>query len=97
MNRFSDFASEPATLAGDKVRIDDILNIEIEILGYRLNDSKYPKNSEGKCLTIQFRLKGELKIVFTGSIVLTRQMQQYGDKCPFTAKIIKINRYYSLS
>jgi hypothetical protein len=97
MTRFSDFADEPTSLEGDKIKIDDILGQEVEILQYRVLDSKYPKSNSSQCLTIQFRFNGKVMISFTGSNVLIKQMKRYGDKCPFFAKIIKINRYYSLS
>jgi len=97
MARFSDFADEPRSLEGEKIKIDDILNQDIEILQYRLLDSKYPKSDSSQCLTIQFRINGKVMIFFTGSNVLIKQMKKYGDKCPFFAKIIKVNRYYSLS
>lgn len=50
--RFSDFATELPVLDGDKVKLDTILNQEIEIVGYRINDSNYSKNKSGKYLTL---------------------------------------------
>lgn len=97
MTRFSDFADEPTSLEGDKIKIDDILGQEVEILQYRISDSKYPKCNSSQCLTIQFRIKDKIMIFFTGSNILIKQMKKYGDKCPFFATVVKINRYYSLS
>lgn len=87
--RFSDFATEARPLDGKKVRIDDILNLEILITGHALKNSKYPKNVSGLCLTIQFRLDGELCVTFTGSDVLIDQFKKYGDNIPFVATIKK--------
>ena len=95
--RFSDFATEPPALDGDKVKLDAILNREIEILGYRIGDSNYSKNKSGKYLTLQIRIDREVKIVFTGSDVLIKQVEKYGNEIPFSATIKKINRYYTLS
>ena len=95
--RFSDFATEPPVLDGDKVKLDTILNREIEIVGYRINDSNYSKNKSGKYLTLQIRIGREVKIVFTGSDVLIKQVEKYGDEIPFSATIKKINRYYTFS
>ena len=95
--RFSDFADEPVALEGKKIKIDDILNSEIEIMGYRLTDSKFPKGKSTQCLMIQFRQNGELKIVFTGSNVLAKQCEQYKKEFPFFTEIKKIGRYFTLS
>jgi hypothetical protein len=96
--RFSDFADEPEVLDGDKIPIERVLNKEIEIIGYRVTSSKYPKNKSGKCLTLQFTADdGERHILFTGSDVLIEQTERYGEKIPFLAVIKKINKYYTLS
>lgn len=98
VKRFSDFATAPNILDGSKIRIDDILNQEIEIVGHRITDSKYKKNTSGKCLTIQFIGKdGERHVVFTGSDVLISQVEKYAGEIPFYATIKKIDRYYTLS
>jgi hypothetical protein len=47
--RFSDFAEEPAPLDGDKMKIDQILNQEVEIIGARIGSTRYSKNKTGKC------------------------------------------------
>ena len=57
MENFSDFAEE-TILDGNKIKIDDILNINIIILGYRLDNSKFNDN---QCLTIQFELNEKNK------------------------------------
>jgi hypothetical protein len=95
--RFSDFAEEQRPLDGDKIKIEQVLNIEIEILGYRVTRSKYEKNRSGKCLQLQVDLDGAHKVLFTGSDVLIEQMEKYGHQVPFQATIKKIDRYYTLS
>jgi hypothetical protein len=96
--RFSDFAKGPDILDGEKVRIESILNQEIEIIGHRIADSKYSKNTSGKCLTLQFkRPNGDRRVVFTGSDVLISQMAQYAEEIPFLATVKKIDRYYTLT
>lgn len=97
MLKFSDFAEEARPLDGEKVKIDDILNLEIQITGYSVKESKYRKNNSGKCLTMQFERDDRLFICFTGSDVLIGQFQKYGDKVPFVATVKKIDRYYTLS
>lgn len=98
MKRFSDFSNEQI-LEGDKIKIDDILNEEVTIYGYRVKESRYSKNRSGKYLTLQFSYSNEAekKVIFTGSDVLIEQMEKYGSELPFMSTIRKINRYYSLT
>lgn len=97
MHSFSDFAADSLPLDGDKVRIDDILNIQITVLAYSIKQSKYNKNNSGLFLTMQFEHNEARFICFTGSDVLISQFQKYGDMVPFTTTIKKIDRYYTLS
>jgi len=98
VKRFSDFAQEDGPLEGGKVRLDSILNVEIQITGYRIQESKYNgKNKTGKCLTVQFEQDGEQRVFFTGSDVLIQQFERYGDEIPFLATVKKVNKHYTLS
>ena len=97
MKKFSDFAKDTNVLDGDKMRIDDSLNIELKITGHRIQQSKYEKNKSGKCLTLQVDLKGVKRVIFTGSDVLISQIEKYSEQIPFVAVIKKIDRYYTLS
>jgi hypothetical protein len=94
--RFSDFAEDDRPLAGEKVKIDSILNQEIMITGYRLNESKF-KNNSPRCLTVQFMKDESQHVIFTGSAVLINQLEKYGKEVPFLTVIRKIERYYTLS
>lgn len=95
--RFSDFSREKSVLDGNKVRIDDVLNVELRIVGYRIKSSKFEKNKSGNFLTLQIELCGERRVVFTGSDVLIGQIEKYKDEIPFLATIKKVDRYYTLS
>lgn len=97
MKRYSDFAKDDVGLDGDKLRIDDSLNIDLVVIGYRLSQSKYEKNKSGKCLTLQVELDGKRRVIFTGSDVLVGQLEKYCDEIPFSACIKKIDRYYTLT
>lgn len=81
------------------MRIDEALNLEILITGFKIRDSKYNDKASGntKYLSLQIELDGIKYVVFTGSKILSDQIEKYKDKIPFLAKIIKIDRYYSLS
>ncbi len=92
--KFKDFAEEEGPLEGKKRKIDEILNTEILIIGYRIGSSKY-KNRD--YLTLQFINDGNKYIVFTGSDVLMRQIRKYEAKIPFYTKIVRINNYYTMS
>ena len=97
MKRFSDFATVNTTITGDKIKIEDVLGKEIEVIGYKMNESKYKKKDNDKVLTLQFRLNGEDKILFTGSNVLMDQVETYKDELPFLAKIEKVNKFYTFT
>jgi len=96
MKKFSEFATE-TILDGEKLKMDDVLNTEIEILNFAIKDSMYPKNNSGKYLTLQIRKDKRKYIIFTGSDVLISQMEKYKESMPFLATIRKINKYYSLT
>ncbi|NCA74470.1 MAG: hypothetical protein EOM93_06485 [Gammaproteobacteria bacterium] len=96
MERFSDFAESSEPLDGDKIKLDDVLNREIVVLGYRVKESKYPKSGD-KCLTLQISMDEKRCVVFTGSGVLLEQVEKYQEKIPFIATIKKIDRYYTFT
>lgn len=96
--RFADFSHEPEILCGDKIPIERVLNKEIEVIGYRITTTKYPKNKSGKCLTVQFVAdSADPRVFFTGSDVLIDQMEKYGNEVPFVATIKKIDKYFTFS
>jgi len=98
LKRFSDFASDEVNaLVGDKIKIEEVLEKEIEVIGYEISDSKYQKSGNDKVLTLQFKLNGENRILFTGSKVLMGQAEKYKDKMPFLATIKRINRFYTFT
>lgn len=93
--RFSDFARRHAPLAGDKVKMIDVLDKEIEVLSYRVNSSRY--NGPTQCLQLQFKLADALCVLFTGSQVLIEQCETYKDEIPFATVIKKIDRFFSFT
>jgi len=106
LKRYSDFATKPIGLDGSKLKIEEILNLEIVVTGYRILTSKYPdKNKSGLTLQLQFKIfksdtdldKIPVNILFTGSDVLIDQIKSSSDSMPFLTKIVKINRYLSCS
>jgi hypothetical protein len=94
MRRFADFAETPQVLDGDKIKIEDVLNREVTVLGFRVAKGKHKTD---RCLTLQVAVDGVHRVVFTGSEVLISQMEKYGGECPFVSTIRKIDRFYTLS
>ena len=82
-------------MTGDKIKISDILEKEIEVIGYRISDSKQKLGT--KMLTLQFKLDGEERVLFTGSSVLIEQIEEYGHEIPFLTVIQKVNRFYTFT
>ena len=99
MKRFDEFAKEEARLDGLKVKLDDLLQKEIVINAFRIQDSKFNENKSGKYATVQFKLSdaSDCQVFFTGSDVIIEQLEKYKDLLPFLCTIKKINRYYTLS
>jgi hypothetical protein len=100
MNRFSDLGIKPTQkrLVGDKIKIAKILNREILVRDYRLEDSKYGKNRSGKCLYLQIEIDGVKHIVFTGSDVLIDMISQIPkEKFPILTTIIKEGEWFEFS
>jgi hypothetical protein len=93
--RFSDFAdNRDFPLEGRKRKLAEVLNIEVLVTGYKISPSKVNK---GDYLIIQFEIGGEKNVAFTGSEVLSHQLERYKDKIPFHAKIIKQDKYFTFS
>ena len=95
--KFSEFASEEAKLDGIKAKLDDILNKEVLITGYKITDSKYKKGEFARCLALQFTAGDRVSITFTGSNVLIGQIEKYKEEVPFYTTIKKIDRYYTFT
>lgn len=95
MKHFSDFAKEPNVMIGDKIKIDSIIDKEIEVMGYKISDSKQKIGT--KVLTLQINFEGVERILFTGSNVLTEQAEKYKDEMPFLTIIKKVDKFYTFS
>lgn len=91
MRKFSDFNIKVAKrFVGDKIKISRVLNMPIVVNNYKIDDSKYPKNKSGKCLTLQIEFNEESRVLFTGSDVLIEQIKHIDESnLPFSTTIIK--------
>ena len=92
MNQFKDFDIKPTRgfFVGDKIKMLKVLNQEIVVHNYKLNDSKFKNSNSEKCLHIQIELKGEKFVLFTGSKILAETIRQVPkEKFPFATTISK--------
>jgi hypothetical protein len=93
--KFDDFAENDGTFEGEKKKIDEILNNEILVMGFKIKDSKQREGTS--YATVQFKQDDNLFIFFTGSNVIINQLTKYEVNIPFYATIKKINKYYTFS
>jgi len=90
MKTFKDFGIKINIQAftGDKLKMNKILNREITVLDYHIEDSKYGSNK--KCLYLQIEINETKYVVFTGSVVLTDTIQKVPkNEFPFKTTIVK--------
>jgi hypothetical protein len=100
MNLFSDLGIEidSAPFAGDKIKINRVLNKEIEVIDFELNESKFQSGKNGKCLKLQIRFEDELRIIFTGSSLLVSAIQKVKkEMLPFKTTIVETNGFYQFT
>ena len=96
--RFGDLGIivEANTLTGEKIKIAKVIDKEIIIKDFKVAESKYEKTTH--CLTIQIEMHGENKVIFTGSMMLRKQLEQVKrEDFPFIAIIKNINDTYQFS
>lgn len=93
MNSFSQFNVKPVErgFEGDKIKMSKILNREIVVHDFKLEESKVFKDrGSGKCLHLQISFQNEKHIVFTGASGLIGMIEQVPKEgFPFTTTIIQ--------
>lgn len=90
MNNFKNFDIKPelSTFTGDKIKIDRVLNAEITVLDYKIEDSKVKLGT--KLLILQIEKSGTKHVIFTGSTILMQMIQKVPkESFPFITTIIK--------
>lgn len=93
MRHFKDFGIKPASksFVGDKIKIERVLNREIIIHDFKIEDSKYERGCK-KCLHLQISIADTKHVVFTGSAVLMELIEKVPeDYFPFSTTIKKEN------
>lgn len=99
MKSFKDLGIKPPvqTFQGDKIKITRIINREIVVHDYRIENSKFASNNS-KCLYLQISISDVKHLVFTGSTVLMETIQQIPkENFPFLTTIIKENERFEFS
>lgn len=95
MNKFSQFGIEIEEngFVGDKIKMYKIVNKEIVIHDFKIEDSKiYKDRGTCKCLHMQISFNNEKHVVFTSSSGLIDAIQKVPkDGFPFTTTIIQEN------
>lgn len=94
MKKFKDLGItiDNTGMTGEKIKIERILNTDIIVHAYKIENSKFEGKGNGKCLHLQISHQGEKRVVFSGSGNLMEQVQKVDARdMPFSTKIIKDN------
>jgi hypothetical protein len=101
MNSFSQFNIKQTQKAfeGDKIKISKVLDKEIVIHNYKIEDSKVFKDrGTGKCLHLQISINDSKHIVFTSAGGLIETIQQVPENSfPFSTIIIEENERFKFT
>lgn len=98
MHNFKDFNIQPRidAFVGDKISVQKLFNLSIEVLDYKVEPSKQKENTD--FLTLQIIKSGEKRVVFTGSTVLIDQIKRVEkNQFPFITTIKGDNDYYEFT
>lgn len=104
---FSDLV-DSKTLAGEKVKIESVIEKPIIVTGYRVSKSKYSHKGTDFCTTIQFHYEDDAEetkyVIFTGSGVIRDQIEEIAEKLKeanlsfaFRTTIQKVGNYHALT
>lgn len=73
--------------------MSDLLNREIVITAFSIDNSRFPEKGNGKRLTLQFLIDSRERVVFTGSVQLQDLIQKVENhNFPFSTTIVKQNK-----
>lgn len=100
MNNFKQFNIKPESkgFEGDKIKIDRVMNKQIVVEAFKIEDSKYKDKGSGKCLHMQIHVDNTKRVLFSGSSNLMEMIQKVpAEGFPFTTTIVKENDRYCFS
>jgi len=95
MKKFSELGIDIKndSFVGDKIKIDKVINREIVILDFKVQESKI--NEGKKFLSLQIELSGEKKVIFTGAKLLIQAITQIDkSNLPVSTTIVSENQMY---
>ncbi len=98
MNNFKNFNIKPIVnnFTGDKIKIDRVLNVEITIHNFKIEDSTAKRGT--KYLTLQIEKNDVKHVIFTGSTILMQMISNIPKNgLPFKTTISKKNEYYEFT
>lgn len=89
---------DSAPMTGEKIKINRILNKEIEVVDFELSESKFKKENGRACLKLQIRHEGELRVIFTGSVMMVKAIECIKrEMLPFITTVIENNGFYQFT
>lgn len=94
VKKFSDVAKDDIRLAGEKLKLQEIVDKRIVVTGYKITKSKF---KEDNYVAIQYDLDDEQHVTFTGATVLIEQLKKYGEEVPFETTIKRMGKFYSFT
>jgi hypothetical protein len=95
MHKFSQFNIEPPEkgFEGKKIKMSRVLNKEIVILDFRIEDTKidsYREKGSDKCMYLQVSIEDDKHVIFTSGKALIEIIQKIPrESFPFTTTIIE--------
>lgn len=97
MNSFKQFniKAPERGFEGDKIKISKVLNREIVVHRFKIEDSKVFKKGADKCLHLEIAINGNKHVLFTGSTGLLEAIKQVpAEGFPFKTTIVEENDRY---
>jgi hypothetical protein len=97
VKKFSDLGiiETNEAFVGKKIDVEEIFNMLIKVIAYKIEDSKYKEKGNGKRLFMQIEIDNVKRVVFTGSVNLQQIIQQVKkEDFPFEAKIVKDDKRF---
>ncbi len=95
MKRFSDLPASKREIWAEKVKISDVIGVEIVITGFSVIPSKYGHDQEA--IRIEFTKDESKHICYSSSALLRRQLESTADELPYVATIVEKNHWLTLS
>lgn len=90
--------TEVNSLSGDKIKIERVLNTPVTVKRYKIEPSKFQEKGNGKRLVLQIEYNKEVRVIFTGSVVLMDTIQKIPkEDFPFETTIKRTGEYFEFT